>query len=144
MALNRRKSRRRPVSDMNVVPYIDVMFVLLVIFMVTAPLVHQGVEIDLPVAVAEEVDASEAEPLIVDVGRDGIYSLNLVHETFEQIEPSDLLVKVSAIIKHRPNTQVLVRGDRSVSYDHVVQLMVMLKEAGVPKVGLMTQPPTEG
>lgn len=144
MALNRKKSRRRPVSDMNVVPYIDVMFVLLVIFMVTAPLVHQGVEIDLPVAVAEEVDASEAEPLIVDVGRDGIYSLNLVHETFEQIEPSDLLVKVSAIIKHRPNTQVLVRGDRSVSYDHVVQLMVMLKEAGVPKVGLMTQPPTEG
>lgn len=142
MAVRRNgKGRKRPVSDMNVVPYIDVMFVLLVIFMVTAPLVQQGVEIDLPVAAAETVDTSEIEPVIIDVDEFGGYFLSMANEPYERIAPQALMIKVSAMLQVRPGAPVLVRGDRAVAYNHVVQLMVMLKEAGVAKVGLMTQPP---
>ena len=142
MAVRRNgRGRKRPVSDMNVVPYIDVMFVLLVIFMVTAPLVQQGVEIDLPVAAAETVDTSEIEPVIIDVDEFGGYFLSMANEPYERIAPQDLMIKVSAMLQVRPGAPVLVRGDRAVAYNHVVQLMVMLKEAGVAKVGLMTQPP---
>lgn len=142
MAVRRNgRGRKRPVSDMNVVPYIDVMFVLLVIFMVTAPLVQQGVEIDLSVAAAETVDTSEIEPVIIDVDEFGGYFLSMANEPYERIAPQDLMIKVSAMLQVRPGAPVLVRGDREVAYNHVVQLMVMLKEAGVAKVGLMTQPP---
>jgi biopolymer transport protein TolR len=128
---------------MNVVPYIDVMFVLLIIFMVTAPLVQQGVDIDLPVADSEPVDVAQSEPVIVEVNREGLYFLRMADEPDQSIPVSELMTRVAAIIKHRPQTQVLVRGDRNVSYGEVVRLMVVLKEAGVPKVGLMTQSPPD-
>jgi biopolymer transport protein TolR len=144
MAIRRRGSRRkRPVSDMNVVPYIDVMFVLLIIFMVTAPLVQQGVEIDLPIAAAETIDTSEVEPIIIDVNEWGGYFLSMSNEPYEETSTAELLVKVRAMLQFQPNVSVMVRGDRAVPYHHVVQLMVMLKEAGVEKVGLMTQPPED-
>lgn len=141
--IGRRDRGKRPVSEMNVVPYIDVMFVLLIIFMVTAPLVQQGVDIDLPIADSEPVDVAQSEPVIVEVNRDGLYFLRMADEPNQSIPAAELMTRVAAIIKHRPQTQVLVRGDKHVPYGAVVQLMVSLKDAGVPKVGLMTQSPSD-
>jgi biopolymer transport protein TolR len=133
-----RRRSRRPMSDINVVPYIDVMLVLLVIFMVTAPMLQQGVEVDLPQASAAPVDTKEIEPLVVGIKADGSYHLSI--EKTRAVALDEMLTMVAAVMRRQPQTPVLVKGDRNVSYGTVVEAMASLQQAGVPKVGLMTDP----
>ena len=118
------------------VPYIDVMLVLLVIFMVTAPLLTQGVEVQLPQAAAEVFPQTDKPPLLVSVDKDGLLYLDA---GTTPLSPDALAVKVRAALRLEPQRAVIVRGDRTAVYDKVLQAMSLLKQAGVPKVGLMTQ-----
>jgi len=123
-------------AEINVVPYIDVMLVLLVIFMITAPLLTQGVKVDLPQATANPVDNPDRETLVVTVDRAGTMYLD-----DREMKPGDLQSKVSKILELRPKTPVLVRADREVRYNEVVKAMVLLQAAGAPSVGLVTESP---
>lgn len=135
------RPRRRPMADINVVPYIDVSLVLLIIFMVTAPLLQNGVDVDLPQASANPVAVEpETPPVIVTVSADGSCRLDWEGK-LEAVSPQSLLVKVAAILRYKPSTQVLVAGDSEVSYGKVVEIMAALREAGVGKVGLLTRSP---
>jgi biopolymer transport protein TolR len=136
-----RRDRRKPMAEINVVPYIDVMLVLLIIFMITAPMLMQGVEVELPDAAAEPIENQEDEPLIVSVKADGSYYLNLGGSP-EKPEKLDVIKeKVGKILKAKPKTPVLVWGDEKVSYGIVVVLMSELQEAGAKNVGLVTENP---
>lgn len=130
--------KRRLMAEINVVPYIDVMLVLLVIFMITAPLLTQGVKIDLPQANAVPLEQPDRETLVVAVNRKGEYFLD-----DKPIGATALATKVAAILRLRPQTPVYIRGDRSAAYDEVVKAMVLLQAAGAPSVGLITQTPAE-
>ena len=131
-----RKRRKKLMSEINVVPYIDVMLVLLVIFMITAPLLSQGVKVDLPKAAAQPVDSQDRETLVVTVDREGRYFLD-----DRRITSDELSRKVAAILRARPQTPVLIRGDRQSNYGEVVKAMTLLQSAGAPSVGLLTEPP---
>lgn len=131
-----RSKRKRLMSEINVVPYIDVMLVLLIIFMITAPLLKQGVEVQLPEAQARSVSNADQETLVVTVDQQGKLYLD-----DKAIEPEALQKKVNALLNLRPGTPVLVRGDRQAMYGSVVQAMVLLQAAGVQNVGLLTEPP---
>ncbi len=135
----RRSGKRKPVSEINVVPYIDVMLVLLIIFMITAPLIQQGVEIDLPQASANPMPPEQREPLIISVSKAGDFYLNIGENNDKPIEEQLLANRVAAVIKNHPQTPVLVRGDKAVDYGRVTEAMVLLQLAGVEKVGLMTE-----
>jgi biopolymer transport protein TolR len=137
------RKRRRPVSEINVVPYIDVMLVLLIIFMVTAPLVTQGVKVDLPKAQAQPLDEESKPPLVASVDAQGQYFLNVGDSQQEPMSAVDLATLVAAHLQVEPNTPVVVKGDGAVAYSQVVQLMVLLQRAGAPSVGLMTTPPED-
>lgn len=130
-----RVRRKKLMSEINVVPYIDVMLVLLVIFMITAPLLSQGVKVDLPQASANVVDVKDTETLVVTVDRKGQYFLD-----DRKIAPAALRKKVAVTMRLRPKTPILVRGDRRVPYGEVVKAMALLQDAGAPSVGLVTQP----
>ncbi|MDH3689988.1 MAG: protein TolR [Gammaproteobacteria bacterium] len=136
-----RKHRKKRMSEINVVPYIDVMLVLLVIFMITAPLLTQGVDIDLPSAEATPIEQDETEPFILRIDRNGDYFVN---EDEEVSSPQAVKVKAAAVLRHQPETRFLVYGDESVAYGEVVRAMVALQQAGVPNVGLITESPEEG
>jgi len=131
--------KRRAMAEINVVPYIDVMLVLLIIFMITAPLLSQGVEIDLPTADANPISPDQQEPLVVAVNKKGDYFLNIGDKPDQPIDAQLMVNRVAAVLKLRPDTPVLVRGDRDVDYGKVVRAMVFLQQAGVAKVGLMTE-----
>lgn len=137
----RKRNRRRPMAEMNVVPYIDVMLVLLVIFMITAPLLAQGVKVDLPQATANPVETEEKEPLIVTVDAGGSFYVNYGENQESPIEANVLMARVSAVVRSNPGIAVMVRGDRAVPYERVVLAMSLLQRAGVPSVGLMTESP---
>ncbi|WP_040522905.1 protein TolR [Aliiglaciecola lipolytica] len=137
------RKRRRPVSEINVVPYIDVMLVLLIIFMVTAPLVTQGVKVDLPKAEAESLSDDSKPPIIASVNAAGEYFINVGDKQDDPMSATDLAVIVAQQIQKEPATPVVVKGDGAVPYANVVQLMVLLQRAGVPSVGLMTESPEE-
>jgi biopolymer transport protein TolR len=120
------------------VPYIDVMLVMLVVFMITAPMLTEGVRVDLPQAAkSEPVDAKGKEPLVVTVDQEGRY---FISKQDEPISGEDLLTKVAAVLRREPTTPVLVKGDRAVNYGAVVQVMGVLRQAGAPTVGLITEP----
>jgi len=123
-------------AEINVVPYIDVMLVLLVIFMITAPLLTQGVKVDLPQAAANPVDNPDRETLVVTVDRSG-----KLHLDDREMAPHELQSKVTKILGLRPKTPVLVRGDREARYNEIVKVMVLLQAAGAPSVGLVTESP---
>ncbi|WP_077288210.1 protein TolR [Cognaticolwellia aestuarii] len=134
--------RRRKVAEINVVPYIDVMLVLLIIFMVTAPLITQGVKVDLPQADAEPLSKDMKPPLVASVDAEGNYYLAVGTSKNKPMSAEEVATLVAAHLKLEPDTPVVVNGDGAVSYDAVIQLMVMLqKVAGVPSVGLMTDSP---
>ena len=133
-----RKRHKKLMSEINVVPYIDVMLVLLVIFMITAPLLSQGVKVDLPKAAAQPVENQDRETLVVTVDRDGKYYLD-----DRRISAEDLRRKVAGTLRARPQTPVLIRGDRQVDYGEVVKAMTLLQSAGAPSVGLLTEPPNK-
>ncbi|WP_198242972.1 protein TolR [methane-oxidizing endosymbiont of Gigantopelta aegis] len=138
--MSRRQSRRKPMSEINVVPYIDVTFVLLVIFMITAPLVQTGVEVDLPQAETKTVETKNIPPLIITVDKQGQYFIDVGENTNQPVAAQQLLIRVAAVLRYQPQTQVYIRGDRQVDYGKVVSVMAALKNAGVKTVGLMTQP----
>lgn len=133
--------RRRMMADINVVPYIDVMLVLLVIFMVTAPMLMQGVEVDLPDANAVPVKDQDAEPLIVSINAAGQLFLNLGGDEKQSLELATIRQRVSAVLRRSPDKPVLVWGDKNVAYGEVVVVMTALQEAGAPSVGLVTESP---
>ena len=136
-----RRKRLRPVAEINVVPYIDVMLVLLIIFMVTAPLLMQGVEVELPKAEAQAVESDDSDPLIASIKANGELFLNVGCDESTAISPEVLQRRVGAVLRANPNKPVLVWGDQAVAYGDVVSLMVMLQAAGATNVGLVTESP---
>ena len=137
----RQRIRKRPMAEINVVPYIDVMLVMLVIFMVTAPLLTQGVKVDLPQADAKPVDDKDQEPLVVTVDAAGDLYLNIGDDPQQPVDDETLIQRISAVQRRQPGKQVLVRGDHSVDYGTVIRALVLLQQADIPKVGLVTDPP---
>ena len=135
-----RHSKRKPMAEINVVPYIDVMLVLLIIFMITAPLIQQGVDIDLPQANAETLPDEADDPLVVTVDAQGQYFLDIGDNTNKPISTEEMHIKVAAVLRNKPKTPVMIRGDKNVPYGDVVNAMTSLQGAGVPSVGLMTDP----
>ncbi|TFH86142.1 protein TolR [Billgrantia azerbaijanica] len=136
-----RSGRRKPMGEINVVPFIDVMLVLLVIFMITAPMLTQGVQVELPQVSSEPIEPSEDnEPIIVSVDSEGVYYLSLGDEE-RSLELEELTDRIIILLQRRPGTPVLVRGDRNVPYGQVVTLMSNLQVAGVSDVGLISEPP---
>jgi biopolymer transport protein TolR len=136
----RTRNKRKPMSEINVVPYIDVMLVLLIIFMVTAPMLMQGVQVDLPEANADPVENQDSEPVIVSVNAAGELFLNLGQED-QVLSLATIRDRVAAVMRRSPEKPVLVWGDRAVPYGEVVTLMAALQEAGAPSVGLVTENP---
>lgn len=134
---NRRHKKRKLKAEINVVPYIDVMLVLLIIFMVTAPLLNLGVDIDLPKSTAKSIEQKK-EPIVVVVDPDGSYSLKMQDMPQQKVDAAVLTAKVSAFVASNPDVAVFVAGDRNSSYDTVYQAMVLLQQAGVERVGLMS------
>lgn len=135
-----KRIRYRPKAEINVVPYIDVMLVLLVIFMMTTPVLEQGIEVDLPSAKAQPLDFSQNEPIVVSINKRGKYSIN-IGNTSKSIGLNVLIARVAAALELDPNAQVMVRGDKKVAYGKVVELMGYLQTAGVEKIGFITQSP---
>lgn len=131
-------------SEINVVPYIDVMLVMLVIFMITAPLLNQGVEVDLPQATAEPLSPEQQDPLVVSVDREGRMFVNVGGDPDVPVDAETLILRASAVIRQRPNVAVMVRGDRHVDYGSVVTAMTLLQQAGAPSIGLVTEPDQTG
>ena len=144
MKNNRRVARRRPMSEINVVPYIDVMLVLLVIFMITAPLLTQGVNVNLPQAKARALTQQDKTPIVVSVDGQGRYFLNVSNHPSQPISSQQLLLQIAARLQMAKEQHikmpVYVKGDKAVDYGHVVQAMVLLQHAGADDVGLITQP----
>jgi len=134
-----RRKRRKLKAEINVVPYIDVMLVLLIIFMVTAPLLNLGVDIELPKSTAKSIQ-NDKEPAVVSVDADGKLFLTLGADKREPIDEKSLVNKISAFVRENPQVPVLVAGDQRADYGKIYQAMVLLQTAGVPKVGLMSQP----
>jgi biopolymer transport protein TolR len=139
VARSRRRNKRRPMAEINVVPYIDVMLVLLVIFMITAPMLTQGVDVELPNANAAPIQDSENDVMIASVDSKGQFYLDVGGKQ-EAIALTQLQDRVRKVLSQNPKMSVLVRGDKNVPYGDVIGLMVALQGAGVPNVGLVTEP----
>lgn len=140
----RRRARRGVLAEINVVPYIDVMLVLLVIFMITAPLLSQGVNVKLPQAAAKALPPENDVPIVLSVDAGGLYYLNVSANPSQPIDERELYYRVAALLAladqrhtHRP---VYVKGDRQVDYGKVVSAMALLQKAGAQDVGLITDP----
>jgi len=128
-------------GEINVVPYIDVMLVLLVIFMVTAPLLTQGIEVELPQAGAEPIDsAADKLPLVVSVDKAGNLYLSVGDDEDEPSNAKEIVAKVGAILRNSPETPMLIKADRAVEYGYVVGAMVLLQQGGAENVGFVTDP----
>ena len=140
MVKQRGHKRRPPISDINVVPYIDVMLVMLVIFMITAPLLTQGVNVDLPRVSAGAVAEDGHEPLVVTVDAKGNFFISVGENPDQPVDIDTLVQRSAAILRHQPKTRVMVGGDRKVDYGAVVTAMALLQQAGAPSVGLITEP----
>ncbi len=141
----RKTRKRRLMGDINVVPYIDVMLVLLVIFMVTAPLLTQGIEVQLPEAAADPIRTpQDQEPLVLSVDADGALYLNVGDGRKSPIEAEAVVEKVGAVLRRSPATPVLLNADERVNYGAVVRAMVLLQAAGAKNVGFLTEPPRDG
>ena len=136
-----KRNKHRPMAEINVVPYIDVMLVLLIIFMVTAPMLMQGVKVDLPEASADPVENQDSEPVIVSVDASGQLFLNLGQDEKQVLSLPTIQDRVSAVMRRNPEKPVLVWGDQAVPYGEVVTVMVALQQAGAPSVGLVTEDP---
>lgn len=137
-----RTKRHKPNAEINVVPYIDVMMVLLVIFMVTAPMLTQGVIVDLPEAKSDPVATDElSQPLIISISKSGDYYLELGENDKQPITLERIGVQVGKILERAPDTQVLLRGDKAIEYGLVVKIMTVLQQAGAQSVGLVSESP---
>ena len=135
--------QRKLMGEINVVPYIDVMLVLLIIFMITAPLLTQGISVDLPQAAAEPLDPElmqDNEPLVLSIDRDGLLYLNIGGDDQEPIDEQTVLTRTAAVLRRNAQTPVLVKADQAVPYGRVVTGMVLLQQAGAERVGFITDP----
>ncbi len=130
-------------SEINVVPYIDVMLVLLIIFMVTAPLLNQGVEIDLPQANAKPLPSDIKNHVIINVNQDGQIFMDYGENQDQAISTEQLFVKILALKKYQPNIKVLIGGDTQVDYGKIVAVMGLLQQAGIDSIGMLTDPPEQ-
>jgi biopolymer transport protein TolR len=131
---------RRLMGEINVVPYIDVMLVLLIIFMITAPLLTQGVKVNLPKAGAEPLEAQTIQPLVLSVDARGRLYLNVGGSPQVPIDEETVAARATAALRGNPDRQVLVKADSAVAYGRVVQAMVILQHAGAHKLGFITEP----
>ena len=138
--------RRKPMSEISVVPYIDVMLVLLVIFMATAPLLTQGVVVDLPQAPSEPIEDTESDPLVVSMRADGAIFMNLGMQDADdegtRVTVFSLEEQAGKIIRARSDVPVYIKADHALDYGEVVKVMTVLQNAGAESVGLITDPPT--
>ncbi|MBS0364702.1 MAG: protein TolR [Proteobacteria bacterium] len=128
-------------GEINVVPYIDVMLVLLIIFMITAPLLTQGIKVDLPRARAEPIEPQQLQPLVLTIDRNGRLFLSAGGDPRTPLDEATLGRRASAVLQRHPQTQVLLQADTAVAYGRVVRGMVLLQQAGATKVGFITEPP---
>lgn len=139
-----RSGNKKPMAEINVVPFIDVMLVLLVIFMITAPMLTQGVQVDLPQVTSEPIESQdESDPIIISVDQEGVYFITLGEDS-TAVSLEQMAERVTAILQRRPETPVMVRGDRNVAYGQIVVLMSTLQRSGVANVGLLSEPPQDG
>jgi len=128
-------------GEINVVPYIDVMLVLLIIFMITAPLLTQGIKVDLPKAAAEPLNVQANQPpLVLSIDRQGRFYLNVGANSKQAIDEQVTLIRATAALRRTPERTVLVNGDQAVNYGRVVRAMVLLQQAGAHKIGFQTDP----
>jgi biopolymer transport protein TolR len=130
-------------SEINVVPYIDVMLVLLVIFMITAPLITRGVKVSLPQAQAEPLPGGGDEPVVIHVDEFGDLYLDVGEDKNLPVDEAALFKRLSTVLQYKPGTPVMVRGDSRVDYGRVIRAMVVAQAAGAPEVGLITEPPQD-
>ncbi len=140
--MKRQRHKRRRIAEMNVVPYIDVMLVLLIIFMVTTPLLSQGVKVNLPKAAARALSTDNV-PIIVSVDASGNYFLNIAKTPSSPINTSDLQSQVAAALASNSDRKVYVRADSSVNYGDVITAMALLQQSGASSIGLMTESPNK-
>jgi biopolymer transport protein TolR len=141
--MGRSKGKRRLMSEINVVPYIDVMLVLLIIFMITAPLLTQGISVDLPNAPAQALDEEllrDNEPLVLSIDREGNYFLNVGDDESQPVDEATIVERASAVLRQNAQTPVLVQADETVPYGRVVTGAVLLQQAGATKIGFQTDP----
>ena len=137
-----RRRRRTLLSEINVVPYIDVMLVLLVVFMIAAPLMVQGVLVNLPEALSEPLPREKSDPLIISIKSEGTFFLETQVTKNTPLGLDEISIQVEKILKANPSLQVVVRGDGGVKYQKVMELMSVLQASGAEDVGLITQPPS--
>ena len=135
------RETRKPMSEMNVVPYIDVMLVLLVIFMITAPLINQGINVELPAANSDAIDLKKQEPIVITVQKDGSYYMDVGEYDKNAASLAEVESVLDKIIRNKPQTPVLVSGDKDVKYAAVIDLMASLQRSGVINLALLTEPP---
>ena len=133
-------SRRKFIAEINVVPYIDVMLVLLIIFMITAPLIKQGVDVDLPTAPANPLGVESPEPIVISIDKNGSLYLSINRTPDSSISGDELVDQVQSALAKQPERPVMVRGDANGPYQNVVRTLVLLQKANVESVGLVTEP----
>lgn len=142
--MSRNRVKRRLMGEINVVPYIDVMLVLLIIFMITAPLLTPGVVVDLPQAAAQPLEIEQGkEPVVVTVDAIGAFYIDIGDEPNAPVTAQKLKILVAAVLRNDPQRKILLRGDKQANYGQVMQAMVLLQEAGLPALNLVTESPEE-
>ncbi|ASF45241.1 protein TolR [Methylovulum psychrotolerans] len=141
--LSKKNGRRKPMAEINVVPYIDVTLVLLIIFMVTTPMLQTGVDVDLPEASSKAVEVTDDPPIIISIEKSGQYSIKIDDADNLMIQPEAITELVIAALAKKPKTQVYISADKSVEYGKVITVMADLKNAGVDKVGFSTKAKSE-
>jgi biopolymer transport protein TolR len=139
-AFSRRVRKRKLKSDINVVPYIDVMLVLLVIFMITAPLLNLGVDIDLPQSNARALEAKQ-DPITITVDKDGGYQIKLPDQGSERVDLATMGAKLKALADNNPDIAVILAGDVGVPYGSVANALNYVSAAGVDRISLLSKPP---
>ncbi|HRH92415.1 MAG TPA: protein TolR [Agitococcus sp.] len=137
------RPKRHLLAEMNVVPYIDVMLVLLVIFMITAPMLTQGVKVELPKVASETIQVNSEEPVVVSIKADGSYWLKQGKDDNQSMALDESTSHLLTAQQQQPNLQVLINGDTQVPYGEVVKLMAALQKAQIIRVGLLTEPPQD-
>jgi biopolymer transport protein TolR len=138
--MKRNRTRRRLMGEINVVPYIDVMLVLLVIFMVTAPLITEGVKVNLPQAAAAALPGEGDEPVVITVDQFGDLYVDVGEDKGLPVDQMALLKRLRTVLQYKPGTPVMVKGDGRVDYQRVIRAMVVAQAAGATEVGLITEP----
>jgi biopolymer transport protein TolR len=138
-----KQRKRRLMGEINIVPYIDVMLVLLIIFMITAPLLTQGITVDLPEVGAEPLDPemlAQNEPLILSIDRDGMFYINVGDDPEAPIDDDTVLQRAGAVLRQAPETPVLVKADEAGNVGRLARGMALLQEAGAPSISILADP----